>query len=302
MAGSNTAIDLSTLAAPSVVEALSFEAILAEMLTDLQARDPAFTAMVESDPAFKILEVAAYRELVIRQRVNDSARQVMLAYASGTNLEHLAALYGVTRKVLTPADDTVYPAVPAVMESDSDLRYRTQLAVEGFSVAGPVGAYLFHAISVNGVKDAAIAGPPVTAPGTVRVTVLSTTGNGAATTELVNAVAAALNEDSVRPLTDNVVVQGATITSYTVIGTLYIFPGPDPLVVKAEATAALQAYVESIHRVGRDVRISAIMAALHRPGVERVALSAPGVIADLEIDAVHAPYCTAITINTAEAE
>ena len=70
----------------------------------------------------------------------------------------------------------------------------------------------------------------------------------------------------------------------------------------AEALAALQAYVESIHRVGRDVRISAIMAALHRPGVERVALSAPGVIADLEIDAVHAPHCTAITINTAEAE
>ena len=73
-------IDLSRLAAPDVVEALDFEAILAEMLADLRGRDSAFTALTEADPAYKILEVAAYRELLIRQRINEAARSVMLAY------------------------------------------------------------------------------------------------------------------------------------------------------------------------------------------------------------------------------
>lgn len=54
-----TPIDLSTVPAPNVVQALNFETILAEMLADLQARDSVFTALVESDPAYKILEVAA---------------------------------------------------------------------------------------------------------------------------------------------------------------------------------------------------------------------------------------------------
>ena len=110
-----TTIDLSTLPPPSVVETLDFEAILAAMLADLQARDPAFTALVESDPAYKILEVCAYRELLIRQRVNDAARATMLAYATGADLEQIGALFGVTRLTITEADEEAVPPVPAVM-------------------------------------------------------------------------------------------------------------------------------------------------------------------------------------------
>src|SRR3546814_9711108 len=39
--------------------------------------------------------------------------------------------------------------IPAVMESDSDLRRRLVLAPEGYSVAGPEGAYIFHALSAH---------------------------------------------------------------------------------------------------------------------------------------------------------
>ncbi len=61
-----TAVDLSQLRAPGVIEDLNFETILQGMLADLQARDPEFSALVESDPAFKILQVAAFRELLLR--------------------------------------------------------------------------------------------------------------------------------------------------------------------------------------------------------------------------------------------
>lgn len=298
---SYTPIDLSTLPAPSVVEPLSFEAILAAMLADLQARDPAFSALVESDPAFKILEVAAYREMLIRQRVNDGARAVMLAYSTGADLENLAGLFGVTRQIIDPGDPTAIPPVPATLETDASLRYRTQLALEGLSTAGPEGAYRFHALAVDGVKDVGIQGPPDTDPGEVLVTVLAQAGDGTAGAPLQTAVAAALNAENVRPLTDQVTVQAAAIVNYEIIATIYIGTGPDPDAVLASALASAQAFVEARHRVGADVRLSALFAALHVAGVERVELEAPGIVADLVIGATSAPYCTDINLTAANA-
>lgn len=101
MANAFTAVNLSKLPPPVVVEQLDFETIFAEMLADLQSRDPVFTALVESDPAFKILEVAAYRELLIRQRANESAKAVMLAFANDADLDQLGANVGVARLVIT---------------------------------------------------------------------------------------------------------------------------------------------------------------------------------------------------------
>ncbi len=296
-----TPTDLSPLPAPDVVETLSFETILAEMLADLRTRDPVFTALVESDPAYKILEVAAYRELLIRQRVNDGARAVMLAYATGSNLEQLAALFGVTRKLIDAGDANAVPPVPATYETDASLRYRTQLALEGLSTAGPVGAYQFHALAVNGVKDVGVQGPPDTDPGDVLVTILSDDGNGTADSNLIAAVEAALNGEDVRPLTDQVTVQSATITTYEIVATLYIPTGPDPELVRAASLASVQAYVAAQHKVGADIRLSALYAALHVGGVERVTLSSPGIATDLVCDAEHAPFCTDITLNTADA-
>lgn len=298
---SYTPIDLSTLPPPNVVESLSFETIFAEMLADLRQRDPTFTALVESDPAYKVLEVATYRELLIRQRVNDGARAVMLAYATGSDLEQLAGLFGVTRKLIDAGDANALPPVPPTYETDASLRFRTQLALEGLSTAGPIGAYQFHALAVAGVKDVGVQGPPDTDPGDVLVTILADDGNGAADSNLIAAVLAALNGEDVRPLTDQVTVQSATITEYEIIATLYVLPGPDPELVRTAALASVQAFVSAQHKVGADIRLSALYAALHVGGVERVTLSAPGVVADLLCDAEHAPFCTDITLNTADA-
>lgn len=290
-----TQIDLSTLPSPDVVEELSFEEILAAMLADLQARDPIFTALVESDPAYKILEVCAYREMVVRQRVNDAARATMLAYAVGSDLDQIGALFGVMRLEITPANPEAIPPVAAVMETDVDFRRRIQLSLEGFSVAGPKGAYVFHALGANGdVLDASATSP---SPGDVVISVLSRIGNGAASAPLLAAVDAALNDEAIRPLTDQVTVQTATIVNYTVVADIYTFPGPDSSAVMTAANAALEAYIDSTHRIGRDVTLSGIYAALHQPGVQRVELTLPA--ADITIGDTEASYCTARTITYA---
>lgn len=289
-----SAIDLSLLPVPDVVETLDYEVILAAMKADLAARAPDLAAVLalESEPLVKLLEVCAYREVLIRARVNDAAQAVTLARATGTDLDNLAALFGVARLVINPGDPLAVPPVAPTLESDADLRRRAQLALEGFSTAGPEGAYVFHALSADGdVLDVSATSP---SPGDVLVTVLSRTGSGTAPAPLLATVQAALNADDVRPLCDNVVVQSAAIVSYAITATLYFYPGPDSAVVMAAAQAAATAYAAAQHRIGRDVTISGLHAALHQPGVQRVVLTSPS--AALTIGSAQASWCTAITL------
>lgn len=293
MAGTFTAIDLSQLPAPNVVEPLDYETILQEMLSDFSSRDPNFDAPLESDPAYKILEVAAFRELGIRQRVNDGTRAVMLAYASGSDLDQLAANKNITRFVLDPGDPGAIPPVPPVYETDNDLRRRLQVADEALTTAGSRGSYIALTLSADPlVKDAdAIS----VIEGGVTVYVLSRTGDGTADELLLTAVDTALSDEDKRPMTDTVNVLSASISNYTIEAVLTVYPGPDANTVRDNAIAAAQAYADTVHKLGFDVKISAVYAALHQPGVQSVALTQP--VADISITTGEAAYCTSVAVT-----
>ena len=286
-------IDLSLLASPNVVEALSFNTILAAMLADLQARALAsgytYTALVESDPAFKIMEVCAYREMLIRQRVNDACRGIMLAYAVGPDLDQLGANWNLSRNVITPADNTTFPPTPAVLENDSDFRARIQLAPEALSVAGPVGAYVFWAKTVSDVLDVSVESPT---PGAVVLSILSRANGGLASDATLSAVRTALED--VRPLTDQLTVSSATLVNYAIAGTIFTYDGPDPATVIADAGTSAATYAANQKRLGLDITLSGIYAALHRPGVQRVELDAATL-------AQFAPLTMSIVIGTNQA-
>lgn len=291
-------IDLSQLPPPDVVETIDYEVILGERKahylslfpTDQQA-GVAETLALESEPIVKSLQESAYREMVLRQRVNDAARSVMLAYAERGDLDHLGALFGIKRLVITPADPE--NGLVDVMERDKDLRMRIQLAPQGFSVAGPSGAYRSHALGADGRVLDALASSPV--PCQVLVTILSREGNGQADQTLIDAVTAVLDSDDVRPLTDEVIVQSAEIVPYNVRATIYTLPGPDSSVVLAEARARLDAYVAETHRIGREVTLSGLYASLHVDGAERVELLEP--LANVQATRTQAPHCMSIEIE-----
>lgn len=295
MAGSFTVVDLSQLPAPNVVDPLDFETIFNEMLADLQSRDSTFDALVESDPAYKILEVCAYRELLMRQRVNEAAQSVMLAFATGADLDQIGANFDVERLTITPADDTTVPPTPAVMESDTDFRARIQLSFEGFTTAGSEGSYVFHALGADAdVKDVQAISPT---PGNVTVYVLSRTGDGTAPQTLLDKVNATLTAEEVRPLTDHVTVESADIQDYQITAVLTLFPGPDSEVVKQAAIDAVTKYAEDQRRIAYDVTLSGIYAALHQPGVQNVTLTSPS--ASLVLGDGEASHCTAINVTVA---
>jgi phage-related baseplate assembly protein len=292
-------VDLSQLPAPDVVEQLDYESILTERKATLVSLFPAEqqeavarTLALESEPLTKFLEENAYREVIWRQRVNEAARAVTLASAAGADLDVIAANTNTARLTITPADETAIPPVAAVMESDADLRMRAQQAFEGLSVAGPAGAYEYHGRSADGrVADISVLSP---SPACVTITVLARAGDGTASPDLLDVVANALNAEDVRPVGDRVTVQAALIVPYQVAATLWFYPGPEAEPIRATAEQKLKAYITAQHRLGRDIRRSAIYAALHVEGVQRVELSEPQ--SDVVLGKHQASYCTGYSI------
>lgn len=293
-------IDLSQLPPPVVVEPLNFETLFAQrkaafiaMYPEDEQEEIARTLELESEPITMQLEENCYRELLLRQRVNEAARAVMLAYSTDSDLDNLTVNFNVERLTIQEEDDSVTPPIEAVMESDPDLRTRTQQAFEGLSVAGPTAAYEFWGRSADGrVADISAVSPT---PACVTISVLSREGDGTASDDLLSVVADALNDEEVRPVADRVTVQSAEIVPYQIDATLYIYPGPEAEPVRQASEQQLQAYIAAQNRLGRDIRLSAIYAALHVEGVQRVELAQP--VADIVLSDYQASHCTEYTIT-----
>ncbi len=206
-------------------------------------------------------------------------------------LEHLAAFYGVERQVVQAADATANPPIPLILEDDERLRARAQLAPESFTTAGSEGSYRFWALAASSeVKDVAVQEGD---PGDVILTILSTDGSGISGQPLLDLVF-----DEVyprRPLTDRVTVQSATILEYQVPAVLTLYDGPDAEVVRTASQNAAQAYVDGNHKLGHDITIAGLHAALYVPGVQNVDLGT--FAADLIIGPTEVGFCTLLTVT-----
>lgn len=289
---SSPAVDIERLPPPRVVEPLDYEAILAALKADLIARAPDLepALSLESEPLTKLLEVAAWREMLLRQRINDAARATMLAYATGSDLDHLAARYDLAR---LPSED------------DERFRRRVLIAYHGLSAAGSPQSWMLRALSVS--VDVRQVDVWASQPGRVKVAILARVEADAdsltaeqeavglrlfgthpqasasppkrwrvatAADPIVAQVEAALLAEDVRPLTVDVDVTAATVIAVPVVAHLIHQRGPDSATIIAAARKKL---VEAAERVAFrvDLTRALIIATLMVDGVRDVELSAP---------------------------
>ncbi|EPB1698212.1 baseplate J/gp47 family protein [Klebsiella pneumoniae] len=281
-------IDLSQLPKPTIIEELDFETILVDVKALMVAVFPADQQSavaaalgLESEPLNIIAQAMAYRELLLPQRINEAVAACMLSHSTGDDLDNITANLDTERLTITSATDTT----DAVTESDEALRLRAQAAFEGMSVAGPSAAYEYFARSASGkVADVKASSP---APAEVVIAVLSTEGDGTASPELLADVAEAVNDEEARPLGDRVTVRSAEIVDYEINATLYLYPGPESEPIINAADASLQKFLKQNNKkISRDVARSAISAALHVQGVQRVVINSPA--NDIKISDVQA--------------
>lgn len=289
----STLVDLSELPAPDVLEPLDFEDTYSEVLGVFRGHmGPNWTASLESDPVTKLLEVGSYIKLGNRARVNDAAKAQFLAYATGADLDHLAANVNLKRLVIQAAEPLAVPPIAAVMESHDALRERVQLAYEGLTTAGPRNSYILHARNASALVADATAESP--APACVDVTVLGLEGDGTADPALLALVEAAVNDEDVRPVGDRVTVRGAEILRYRVDAVLHMKgAGPENDAALTEAIRRLEAWINPRRRLGVEVARSGVDAQLHVAGVGRVELKD---WQDLKPTKAQAAYCTGYTV------
>jgi phage-related baseplate assembly protein len=261
--------DLSLLPAPALIDTVSFEAILAaqkQWVLDRWAQamavhpevPPLDTLGLETEPMTIVLEAYAAREVILRALVNDKAKAILLAYSTGTDLDQVGALYPITR---------------AEGETDASFRERVQMLPEGFSVAGPRGAYISWARSYDPV---AIPNAWAWSPrdGEVQVVIAGPAGADVSDAVLAGVVGLFRRED-VAPLTDVITVRRAVRVDYAVAGTIIVPRGPDPDVLKTNASAAVNAYAAERCKIGVPAYLNGIIAAAKAAGVENVILTSP---------------------------
>ncbi|WP_265017150.1 baseplate assembly protein [Wolbachia endosymbiont (group B) of Endotricha flammealis] len=238
---------------PNIIEPLNFEEILSRMREELVKRDASFTALVESDPAIKILEVAAWRELLLRQRINEAVKGNLLKFAIGEDLDNLAEFYGVEREK---------------EEDDERFRKRVKAKVKGWSTCGSKEYYRYYALSADSrVKDALVESP---IPGKVQISILSTQ-TGIVLEELLEIVRKQVTRDDIRVLTDTVTVIGCNITEIDIHSRMSI----SPVISKEEIKKQFIEKFEENRRLGWNVTRSWIIANLFVDGVENVELIEP---------------------------
>ena len=292
-------IDLSQVPPPKAVEELDTEELTDAAWERAVGDNPDLKGLPESDPGRKWVRTVAYREFLLRGRVNDGAEACMLPRSTGTDLENLVALFGLKRETVTPADPDADPPVEAVMESDDRLRLRALLWPASISTAGPKSAYEFHALNASPlVRDVEVDNPSAASLViTVLAEIVAEGERGVAGQELLDAVEAALSAETVRPMGDRLTIRSADIVDYRIEAELAVGSGPDAAVVLAAARAAVAKAASELHALGRGAPRSALFAALHAHGVQNVNLISPA--ADVAATSVQAAHASDIQVGLA---
>ena len=274
--------DLASLPTPAVIETLSFETIFTELQGEFQSRYPDYSALLASDPAIKLLEVAAYREVLLRNRINEAAKASLLAFATGSDLDHLAAFYGVTR--LTD-------------ETDEALRLRTRQRIIGFANAGGAAHYRYWALSASPeVADVEVDSPE---PGRVRISVLAKGEEQTVSNAVLDAVRAVVLRDDIRVLTDTIEVVPAELITVTVHARLWLYPDA-PMETLSAIEAVFAFTLAACAGLGWDLTRSWIVGQLQRAGVHKVELLSP--TTDIRVAANQAVSLLSLNLDFAGRE
>lgn len=187
------------------------------------------------------------------------------------------------------------PSGGADGESDAAYAERIRLAPESFSVAGPHDSYEYYTKSFSSaIIDASIYGIPEE-PGNVYIHPLLT-GGDLPETAFLNELKEFLSADTIRPLTDKLIVSAPTATSYTIEFTWYL--DSSDIAKISQITAAVHGAVENYRlwqqsKIGRDINPDVLIKMVRDAGAKRCVITAP---IFTTVDKAHVAQCPAADV------
>lgn len=281
--------NISALPEPTIVEEVSFEALFEDRKARMVEQDERYAAALalESEPLTIDFQVSAYREYILRQRINLAAQARLLAKATGADLDHLGDFYGLPRKP---------------NETDPTYRRRIRERIQGSSTAGSRAHYRTRA---NEADPAAIRDIAVDSPqgGLVRISIQPQYSDdpdldvAQFERDLVARVAAHVNHEAIKMLTDTVQVQLAEKVPVAVRADIRLNP-TTPRVVVEEIGQSFRQKWGQMAALGWDVTPSWVLSQLHRAGVYEVNLHAPSSVAPISPN--QTAHLSALELNLLE--
>lgn len=299
-------LEIDQLPRMQVLETLSSENIIASRMQRFVAiwadSDPPAAANydvqnLEFDPIKITQEANAYFELLLRDRVNQAAKSVTLAFASGTDLDAIASRYpgGVPR---------------LAGESDDHYRLRVWLSANTLSSHGVYESYVFWAVTarpeLRDVTASAKTGTP-----NVTITImadgdpitLNPQKNGITafpnprpSVEQIDAVRQYVLSNSRKALTDVVTVRGPKVVQVQYKIRYWLFPTWDKAAAELQLWKAIAALLEKQRWIGYSHNQSAMEAALMTAGIFNIIVDSP---ADTTIDITEVVEVTKVTLTYA---
>lgn len=125
-------LDLSLLPPPKVIQDPDYDEVLDLTTGNFRARSASYIALIESDPGYMMMETMAYLVIFMIAKVNEATAAVLVTHATGSDLDHLGALFSLGRKT---------------GETDSDFRVRIVERLEAI-VAGSIIWYKQYVMAV----------------------------------------------------------------------------------------------------------------------------------------------------------
>lgn len=289
-------ITLDRLGRMQVLETIDYEALVVSRMLKFKenwiASDPPLGAAydvenLEFDPIKINQEANSYFETMLRDRVNQAARAVTLAYATGRDLDAIGSRYpysvaratmlayarsadylptqsitpGVPRLALIDTPRGMPWEVPEDWEDDERYRRRLWLAGSAFSTAGAEDAYIFWALTtVPTLRDASVT---VTRPSrfetpTIFVTLLKNAADPRPTDQDIIDINTRLHKRDVKPATDVVSVRPPFVVPIDWKVDLTLYPGADKELRKTQVLTELLNLKEKKRYLGEDQTIASI--------------------------------------------
>lgn len=235
-----------------------FDARIAQMRGLLQTAGLDWdTWMLRSDPINNFCRHAAYGDLLYVTSLNDTFRATLIDFGQGADLIAQASDWELT---------------PAEGETIEDLRRRLRERKKGQG-GFTDNWYKRYAFAVDPLRVADV-GVTGDAMGGVKVSILSTEGEGVASPELLDLVNVALNKPNVLGDNDHVEVVPAVIRVVNVEADIWLLPeAPSDELQKAEDR--LRSEFAASRRLGWDFTADFVIAALRTTGVRRIVMLSP---------------------------